>query len=54
MCCEVCPRYTSCEEEGHLNELCCTSCPDYSSCYKKDDNETDADPEDREGEYDEV
>lgn len=36
MCCEICPRYTSCEEEGHLNELCCRTCPEYSSCYKGD------------------
>lgn len=33
MCCEICPRYTNCEEEGHLNEMCCISCPDHSSCY---------------------
>lgn len=36
MCCDVCPRYTNCEEEDHLNELCCTSCPEYVSCYKDD------------------
>ena len=32
MCCEICPRYTTCEEEGHLSDLCCVSCADYKSC----------------------
>ena len=35
MCCEICPRYTNCEEEGHLNESCCISCMDHSSCFKE-------------------
>lgn len=33
MCCEICPRYTACEEEDHLNDLCCVSCSDYKSCH---------------------
>lgn len=36
MCCEICPRFTNCEEEGHINELCCAACADYSSCHGKD------------------
>ncbi|MFA5146904.1 MAG: hypothetical protein WC515_06010 [Candidatus Omnitrophota bacterium] len=32
MCCEICPRYVSCEEEGHLDNTCCTACPEQVSC----------------------
>ena len=35
MCCEICPRYASCEEEGNLNELCCVSCKERVSCRKE-------------------
>jgi len=35
MCCEICPRYTACEEEGHLNDLCCASCADCRSCHEE-------------------
>jgi len=35
MCCEICLRYTSCEEEGHLSDRCCVSCPEYVSCREK-------------------
>ena len=52
MCCESCPRYSNCEEEGHLNDLCCISCMDYGSCHdsaandEKEDSEADEDESD--------
>jgi hypothetical protein len=39
MCCETCPRYANCEEEGYLDESCCVSCPDFSSCRGEDASE---------------
>ena len=52
MCCEICPRFTNCEEEGHLNEMCCVSCPEYHSCHdkKKAGGEEGDDAEDEFGE----
>lgn len=35
MCCEICARYVSCEEEGHLGNECCISCIEYSACHGK-------------------
>lgn len=32
MCCEICPDYWECEEEGRLKENCCRECPDYEEC----------------------
>ena len=36
MCCEICPRYTACEEEGHLDDSCCVSCSERLSCRDED------------------
>jgi hypothetical protein len=44
MCCEICPRYASCEEEGNLSKTCCVSCPDKASCF----DDVDAEPDDTE------
>ncbi|MFA4982235.1 MAG: hypothetical protein WC592_07205 [Candidatus Omnitrophota bacterium] len=53
MCCENCPRYTSCEEEGHLNDLCCVSCSDYQFCHGKR-GAADKDTEESDGEFDDL
>jgi hypothetical protein len=45
MCCEICPNYPHCEEEGHLNKSCCNTCPDYLSCYGASETEEEADSE---------
>ena len=49
MCCEICPRYTNCEEDGHLNESCCASCPERSSC-RDENGSKDKDPSEPEDE----
>jgi len=51
-CCDICPRYTSCEEEGHLNNMCCISCPEYPSCHEDAKGKKDSD--DLDGGFDEV
>jgi len=40
MCCEICPRFVACEEEGHISDLCCVSCSDYKSCHNSDDEKS--------------
>ncbi|MEO0119307.1 MAG: hypothetical protein ABIK60_02035 [candidate division WOR-3 bacterium] len=32
MCCEICPDYYDCENEGKIKENCCSGCPDYEEC----------------------
>lgn len=54
MCCEICPRYTNCEEEGNLNDLCCVGCPDYSSCDSKKESVSDDMQEESEDKLDEI
>jgi len=53
MCCEICPRYISCEEEGHLNDLCCISCPEHASC-NEDSKAKNRDEDTLEDELDEI
>jgi hypothetical protein len=41
MCCDTCPRYMNCENEGSLSDLCCETCPDYAACHKESEPEGD-------------
>lgn len=35
MCCEICPNFAKCEEEGNVTDTCCATCSDYKSCHDK-------------------
>ena len=43
MCCEICPSFMKCEEEGVLDDLCCRSCSEYDSCNGNNDDSSDDD-----------